>query len=86
MVEIELDLVASRVDGLGTSELELLNEVFMGNLGETTTLIGVEVDVINIKRGGTEAGSLVGVAGVSGAPVALASIVELEVNLDLVVL
>ena len=39
VVEVELDLVGSRVDGLRTSELELLNEVFVGNLGETTTLI-----------------------------------------------
>lgn len=86
VVEVELDLVGGGVDGLGTGELKLLNEVFVADLGETTALIRVEVDVVDVERGRAEARSLVGVAGIRRGPVALAGIVELKVNLDLVVL
>ena len=52
MVEVEFDFGRSRFI---TSELELLNEILVGDLSESTSFIGIEVDVINvefsIKRG-----------------------------------
>ena len=86
VVEVELDFVGGGVDGLGTSELKLLNKVFVADLGETTALIRVEVDVVDVERSRAEARSLVGVAGIRGGPVALTGIVELKVNFNLVVL
>lgn len=75
VVEVELDL-ALRL--LFTSELKLLNEVLVGDLGEAATLIGVEVDVVDVESGGVErlgsAGNARGGAG------------ELDNKLDLVVL
>ena len=55
MVEVELDLVVGARDGLIARELELLNEVLVGDLGEAATLVRVEVDVVNIEGRGDEA-------------------------------
>ena len=55
MVEVELDLVVAGRYGLIARELELLNQVLVGDLGETATLIRVEVDVVNVERRGDEA-------------------------------
>jgi len=52
VVEVELELVARAGDGFSTSELECLDEVFVGHLGELAALISVEVDVVDIQRGG----------------------------------
>jgi len=49
VVEVELDLVGGGTDRLVASELELRDEVLMGVLCESTTLIGVEEDVVNIE-------------------------------------
>ena len=80
MVEVELDLVADARDRFVTSELNLLNEVLVRDLGETSALIGVKVDVVNEERSGGErkAGGLTRATVRSGT--------ELDVNLDLVVL
>ena len=55
MVEVELDLVVGARDGLIARELELLDEVLVGDLGEAATLVRVEVDVVNIEGRGDEA-------------------------------
>jgi hypothetical protein len=56
VVEVELDLVVGGGHGLIARELELLNEVLVGDLGEAATLVRVKVDVVNIEGGGDEAG------------------------------
>jgi hypothetical protein len=58
VVEVELDLVGRRADGLVTSELELFNEVLVGVLGHLAALISVEENVVNIE-GGSYKGLLV---------------------------
>jgi hypothetical protein len=58
VIEVELDLGGS---GFVTGELELFNEVFVGHLGETATLVSVKVDVINVEGGGVN-----GSAGTGG--------------------
>ena len=94
VVVVELELVGGRGDRLATGELEDLNEVLVGDLGELTTLISIEVDVVNEERGSNETSSVntvtdnMGVAGVLGSivPAEVAEVVELEVDTDLVVL
>jgi hypothetical protein len=49
VVEVELDLVTGRTNGLITSELELGNEVLVGVLGHTTALISVKENVVDIE-------------------------------------
>ena len=63
MVEVELDLVTGRTDGLVASELELLNQVFVGILGELASLIGIEEDIVDVERGGNERLLVSGSAG-----------------------
>ena len=50
VVEVQLELVAGAGDGLGTSELEGLNQILVRDLSELAALISVEVDVVNIQR------------------------------------
>ena len=52
VVEVELELVAGAGDGFSASELQGLDEVFVGDLGELAALVSVEVDVVDIQRGG----------------------------------
>jgi len=93
VVEVELDLVGGGSDGLSTSELEDIDEVLVGDLGELAALIGIEVDVVNIERSSDEAlgvdtvtdGVSVGEGG-GVVPAEVAEVVELEVDTDLVVL
>ena len=54
MVEVELDLVGGRTDGLVTSELELGDEVFVGVLCHTTALVRVKEHVVNVEGSGDE--------------------------------
>jgi len=49
VVEVELDLVAGRTNGLIASELELGDEVLVGILGHTTALISVKENVVNVE-------------------------------------
>ena len=51
VVEVKLQLVGRGGARLATSELEDIDEVFVGNLGEFTSFIRVEVDVVNVERG-----------------------------------
>ncbi len=94
VVVVELELVGGGGDRLTAGELENLDEVLVGHLGELTTLISVEVDVVNEERGSDEAGGVntvtddVGVRGNLGSilPAEIAEVVELEVDTHLVVL
>jgi hypothetical protein len=56
VVEVEGDVLGSSAtrNGLGASELNLLDKVFVADLGETTTLISVKVDVVNIELAADE--------------------------------
>jgi len=95
MVEIELNLDVG-VDGrLITSELQLLDQVLVGDLGETATLISVEVDVVNkqsgeLKRGHTQSSGSTAVKTIvargRGRDKELVLVTELEADADLVVL
>jgi hypothetical protein len=94
VVKVELDLVGRRTDGLITGELKLLDEVLVGVLGHTPTLIGVEEDVVDVEGSGDEGlvvsgGDLDGgnsvVEGVH-SPQALLNGADVKVDLDLVVL
>ncbi len=51
VVKVQLDLVGGGGDGLRTSELNLLDEVLVGLLGEAAALLSVQVHVVNIQRG-----------------------------------
>ena len=94
VVEVELELVGRRRDGLRARELERLDEVLVGDLGELAALVRVEVDVVHIERGRLEVGrrdavaDRVVVARDLGrrVPAEVAEVVELEVDADLVVL
>jgi hypothetical protein len=89
VVEVKADLVAAAADAFVTSELELFDEVFVGELGHTTAFFGVEVDVVYPEGGGDETG--VGYASaysvVAGAiPAEVLEFFEVEVKFDFVVL
>tara|TARA_B100001059_G_C17832619_1_gene585739 strand:+ start:1299 stop:2552 length:1254 start_codon:yes stop_codon:yes gene_type:complete len=94
VVEIELNLVAGRTDGFGASELKLLNEVLVGILSHTSALIGIEENVIDVKRGGYERFAvatggfdiLVTGTDLGDGEKALVHRAELDVDLDLMVL
>ena len=93
VVEVELELVGGGRDGLTASELEDVDEVLVGDLGELAALIRVEVDVVDVEGGSHEVISGNEVAdnldvGVLGSIVELevADVVERQVDADLVVL
>jgi hypothetical protein len=92
VVEVKLDLVGRRTDGLITGELKLLDEVLVGVLGHAPTLIGVEEDVVDVERSGDEGlvvsrGNLNGTSAQAGhSPQALLNGTDIKVDLDLVVL
>jgi len=97
VVEVHLDLVGRRRDRLATRELQLLDQVLVGDLGEAAALIRVEVDVVNVQRRRHQSrrgnAGLDGVRGVLGTrrrrgvvPLQVLERVELEPDLDLVVL
>ena len=94
VVEVQLELVGRGGDRLTAGELQALNQVLVGDLGELAALISVKVDVVNIERRGDQASGGHTVAdGVdsggrvgSGVPAEVADVLELEVDADLVVL
>jgi len=92
VVEVELQLVGARGDRLAARELEDINEVLVGDLGELAALIRVEVDVVDIERGSGKTAladtvtDSVGVSRVRVVPAQVVEGVELEVDADLVVL
>jgi len=95
VIEVKLDLNVLRSDGLITSELKLLNKVLVRDLSETTTLICIKINVVDVKRSGLERGDAekssrikrdTTVSELIGSHVALILLAELKDNLDLVVL
>ena len=94
VVEVELDLVGRGGDGLATSELEGIDQVLVGNLGELAALIRVEVDVVYVQRGSDQTlganavADDVGVGRLLGGivPAHVAEVVELQIDAHLVVL
>ena len=94
MVEVELQLVGGRGDGFRTSELEGLDQVLVGDLGELTTFIRIEVDVVYVEGCGLEVGCVhavtdgVVVGGDLGSHIEteVTEVVELEVDTHFMVL
>jgi hypothetical protein len=95
VVKVKLDLVGRGTDGLITGELKLLDEVLVGVLGHTPTLISVQEHVVNVEGSGDE-GLVVGGGDLHGrarsaveaghSPQALLNGADIKVDLDLVVL
>jgi hypothetical protein len=81
-IQFNLDILILR-NRFSTSELELLNQVLVRDLSETTTLISVEIDIVDEQSSAhvTLDGELVGLVHHEVLEVG-----KLEVNLDLVVL
>jgi len=89
VVEVQLDLVAGRGDRLGTSVLELLDEVLVGLLGKAAALLGVEVDIVNVEGSGREGLDGSRRSGGARADLVVAAVdplLELNVDAHLVVL
>jgi hypothetical protein len=101
VVEIELDFVGGRSDGFITSELKLLNEVFVWVLCHAAAFVGVKEDVVNVERrsdkrfrvsvGGLAAGSARACgtfkeSGIADSPQDFVKGTNLEVNLNFVIL
>jgi len=88
VVEVELDLVGRGGDGFSTSELELLNEVLMSLLGKASALFRIEVDVVDVEGGSSQA--LDGCGGSSRTSLLIVAAVdplfELNIDTNLVVL
>jgi len=89
VVEVQLDLVGGAGHRLTARELELLDQVLVGDLGEAAALIRVQVDVVDIQGGRDQAGG----GDTAGDGVAkgvvedqVLELVELQPDLDLVVL
>jgi hypothetical protein len=66
VVKVELNLVTGRTNRLITSELELADEVLVGVLGHSASLVSVKEDVINIERSSNQR-LIVGNGGRDGA-------------------
>jgi hypothetical protein len=66
VVKVELDLVTGRTNRLITSELELSDEVLVGVLGHSASLVSVKEDVVNIERSSNQR-LIVGNGGRDGA-------------------
>ena len=94
VVEVQLNLVGRGTNRFVTSELYLLDQVFVGVLCHLAALIGVKEDVVNIQGSGYKGllvSSAYGLCASDGSkvlygPEALTNGAEVNVNLDLVVL
>ena len=94
MVEVELQPVRGGVDGLGARELERLDQVLVGDLGELAALVRVEVDVVDVERRRHQVGRVHAVTDHVEAsrrlrgdlPAEVLEVIELEVAAHLVVL
>ena len=93
VVEVELQLVGGGSHRLAARELQGLNQVLVGHLGELAALVRVQVDVVHVERRRHKAGRRHTVAdrvhvgqGGRGVPAQVTYVVELEVDAHLVVL
>ena len=85
MVEVKASVVGALGEGIVTGELELLNEVLVGELSKAAALIGVEENVVDPKGSVGEVSASWGDGWGTGNTHG-GEIVELNVDLDLVVL
>jgi len=92
VVEVQLQLVGRRGDGFTASVLQDINQVLVRDLGELTTFIRVQVDVVHVQRGSGQTALAdtvadgVGVRRVRVVPAHVVQGVELQVDADFVVL
>ena len=87
VVEGHLDLVRGGGHGLLTGELQLLDQVLVGHLGEAAALLSVQVDVVNEQRASDQAVAVQVVDIRGGVSVTqVLELVELNVDLHLVIL
>jgi len=87
VVEGHLDLVGRTGNGLRASELELLNQILVGDLRKAAALLRVEVDIVDIERGSDQARGVDTVDNrLAVGPAQLVEGLELDVDLDLVIL
>ena len=87
VVEGHLDLVGAGGHRLVAGELQLLNQILVGHLGEPAALLSVQVDVVHVQRRGHQTGGVhTGQDGRLVGPAQVAKFVELQVDLHLVVL
>jgi hypothetical protein len=54
VVKVKLDLIGRRTNRLITSELELSDQVLVGVLGHSASLVGVQKDIVDIQRGSNQ--------------------------------
>ena len=54
VVKVQLDLVTGRTNRLITSELELSDQVLVGVLGHSASLVGVKEDIVDVQRGSNQ--------------------------------
>ncbi len=93
VVEVQFELIGGGGDGLHTRELQGLNQVLVGHLGELAALVRVQVQVVHIQRRRHQIcvvhtvadGVHVGLLG-GDVPAQVAEFVELQVHAHLVVL
>jgi len=92
VVEVQLQLVAGGRDALTARELQHIDQVLVGDLGELAALIRVQVDVVHVqgRRGQARLRNAVAdgvrVAGVGRVPAQVVQRVELQIDAHLVVL
>lgn len=91
VVEVQLEFVVGAGGGFVTSELQLFDQVFVGNLCEPPPFVGVQVDVVDEQRAGSQGANVAGegsrdTSGGITVPVAVLGIVEFEVDFYLVIL
>ena len=51
MIQLEIQFGETGCDCLGARELELFNEIFMGNLRESPPLLRVQINIVHPQRG-----------------------------------
>jgi len=93
MIKVEFHLVGCRGCALITCELELLDEIFMGNLCKATTFISIKVDVVDEQRSSSKRtwnnsrlGCSDGTVVPSTCEVTVSEFTEFKVDLDFMVL
>ena len=96
MIKCKLEFIGSLAGGLSTCVLQLLDQIFVGNLSEPPALVRIQIDVVNpqacrLQRGSLCHHGLVGGPSGSGVgagagPVQIGGIADIEVDLYFVVL
>lgn len=86
MVQCKLGLDSRVGIRLGTSELELFDEVFMLNLGELSSFVRIKVNIVHIQGCIGDGGSARGGGVTSGGNVTLGSWAEANVKFNFVIL